>query len=258
MYSLCGEVKADIKVIFMYFEVTSTHHRKIMIMTRSILLASMLTIGIAAQAQDTRIEPIRRYEGTVEYQKTQQPCTILEFNYPSRDMDKAMEEYARKAGGRMGSSKGWNIAKGVKLDNRGGDFYDVYYKVEGKGKNEKATCTVYMIFAEPGENIVARPTNSSGVAITSVAASAAFLGGLGSHVGDFDMTKKLSEQEDLIKKAERKYNGLVDDGKNLEGKRTKLEKDIQDNANAQAEAQQELEKLKGLLEQLKGKKKGGS
>jgi len=227
-------------------------------MKRHAFLAVAILVAFAARSQSSKIEPTRKYEGTVDYQKTKQPCTILEFNYPYRDLENAMEEYVRKAGGRVSSSKGWNVAKNVKVENRGGDNYDVYYKVEGRGKNEKATSTVYLIFAQPGEDIVARPSNSSGEAVAAVAASAAFVGAVGSSVGDYDMAKRIGDQEDLIKASERKYNGLVSDGKDLETKRAKLEKEIQDNANAQAAAQQDLEKQKTLLEQLKSGKKGGN
>jgi hypothetical protein len=52
-------------------------------------------MGIQAQLP---IEPTRRYEGTVEYQKTQQHATILDFNYPEKDLENAMEEYVEKQG----------------------------------------------------------------------------------------------------------------------------------------------------------------
>ncbi len=67
-------------------------------------LTCLFIMGIQAQPP---IEPTRRYEGTVEYQKTQQHATILDFNYPEKDLENAMEEYVEKQGGKVKSSKGY-------------------------------------------------------------------------------------------------------------------------------------------------------
>lgn len=42
------------------------------------------------------IEPTRRYEGTVEYQKTKQHATILDFNYPEKDLENALEDIIKE------------------------------------------------------------------------------------------------------------------------------------------------------------------
>jgi len=221
---------------------------------KSILILAIVFMAFDVQAQTRSIDPVKKYEGTVEFQKTQQPCTILEFNYPANDVEKGLEEYGKKSGGKFSTVKGWTVAKGARLENRGNKYFDVYYKVEGKGKGDNAKSTVYMILAEPGENIIARPTNAEGIAIGTAVVSGAVVGGMGDQLGEYDLKKRIAAQEDDLKAAQKKYDNLVDDGKSLESKRQKLEKEITDNQNAQATQQQELERLKGLLEQLKEKK----
>jgi hypothetical protein len=226
-------------------------------MTRFFLLAAMLMTGFAVRAQAPNIEPTRRYESTVEYQKTQQKCTVLEFNYPSKDLDRALEDYVRQMGGKVKSAgKGWSVAKGVRLHKGDSRYYDVYYKIDGSGKGDRASSTMTFILSEPGENLVATAGDQdSRSAVASSAGAAAFFGGMGATVGEYDQNKRISMQEDEIKKAQKKYDQLVNDGKSLESKRTKLDQDITDNSNAQAAQQAEVERLKGVLEQIKSGKK---
>jgi hypothetical protein len=226
-------------------------------MIRFFFMAAMLMTGLASQAQAPSIEPTRRYESTVEYQKTQQKCTVLEFNYPSKDLDKAMEDYVRQMGGKVKSAgKGWNVAKGVKLHKGDNRYYDAYYKIDGSGKGDRASSSMTFILSEPGESLVATAGDQdSRAAVASTAGAAAFFGGMGATVGEYDQNKKISLQEDEIKKAQKKYDQLVNDGKNLESKRVKLDQDITDNSNAQATQQAEIERLKGVLEQIKSGKK---
>ena len=65
--------------------------------TSFFFFAIALTIFTGLKAQNA-IEPTRKYEGTVEYQKTKQPATILEFNYPEKDVENALENYVYETG----------------------------------------------------------------------------------------------------------------------------------------------------------------
>lgn len=217
---------------------------------KQILSLLLMLTTLAVHAQPKSIEPVKKYESTVEFQKTKQPCTILEFNYPAKDVEKGFEEYGKKSGARMTTMKGWNVGKGARLENRGNNYYDVYYKVEGN----KSSSKVYMILAEPNEDITRRAVDGNGVALAAVAVSGAFVASMGDHLGEYDLNKKIAQQEDELKAAQKKYDNLVNEGKSLENKRQKLEKDITDNQNAQAQQQQELDKLKGILDQIKSKK----
>jgi hypothetical protein len=210
--------------------------------------AMVLTIFTGIKAQNA-IEPTRRYEGTVEYQKTKQPATILEFNYPEKDVEQALENYVQKQGGKVKSNKGFNYVKSLKLHNRENRLFDVYYKVTGSGKGDKAKSTAYIILAEPGEDILLRDSsnsNSHAAAAASVGA-VTFFETMGSEIGDYDLDKKITEQEASAKKTEK-------DLSSLDKKRQSLEKEL-DNLRKDIETQTgELEKKNTLLAQLKEQK----
>jgi hypothetical protein len=208
-----------------------------------LLLAGSVTIAFAQPP----IEPTRRYEGTVEYQKTKQPATILEFRYPEKDLDKAMEAYMEKQGGKVKFQKGFNYVKSVRIHERENRYYDLYYKIEGSGKGDNAQSTMYIILAEPGENILLRDNNNAGKAAASVGA-VAFVGGLGSEVGSYDYQKKLREQEAEVEKAEKRRV-------ELEKKRDKLAKELDQTTQDLQRQASEVDKAKAILEQLKSGKK---
>lgn len=86
------------------------------------VFALIISTGIEAQIA---IEPTKKYEGTVEYQKTKQPATILEFNYPEKDVENALEDYVQKQGGKVKSIKGFYYAKDLRLHNRENRAFDV-------------------------------------------------------------------------------------------------------------------------------------
>lgn len=195
------------------------------------------------------IEPTRRYTGTVEYQKTQQHCEILEFRYPEKDLEKALEGYVEKQGGKVKTNKGFFYTKSLKLHNRENRYFDVYYKVTGSGKGDNATSKLYLILAEPGENILLRDPNANhaGKAAAASVGAVTFFGALGAEVSEYDLDKKISEQNEAIQRTEREIN-------NLEKKRQSLEKQLED-VRKDIELQNgELDKNKTILAQFVEKK----
>ncbi|MGZ5479740.1 MAG: hypothetical protein ACXWGZ_09105, partial [Candidatus Aminicenantales bacterium] len=122
-------------------------------------MVMLLAVGLCfmgAQAQDElikKIDPLRSYDGVVEFQKTRQAARIFEFNYPAKDLDKAVAGYLESRGGKVRNIKGVNVVKGILLHDSENKVYDVYYKVDGKGKGDNATSTLSVILADPDEDV---------------------------------------------------------------------------------------------------------
>jgi hypothetical protein len=210
------------------------------------VFASIISTGIKAQIA---IEPTKKYEGTVEYQKTKQPATILEFNYPEKDVEKALEGYVEEQGGKVKTSKGFYYVKSLMLHTRENRKFDVYYKVTGSGKGDKAKSTVYIILAEPGEDILLRDgssSNSHAAAAASVGA-VTFFSTIGTELGEYDLDKKIVEQEESVLNADKYLTSL-------DNKRQSLEKELEDLRKEIETQRGELEKQNTLLAQLKEQK----
>jgi hypothetical protein len=215
---------------------------------RILFLACVCFCAASAMAQSP-IEPTRRYEGMVEYQKTQQPATILEFNYPERDLEKALEDFLEKKGEKVKVHKGFNMVKNVKLHDSENRYYDLYYKIEGTGKGDNARSTMYVIVAEPGENILARDGKSHSAAKAAASVGAiGFFGAMGSTVGAYDLEKRIKDQEEEMQIADRKLT-------ELKKRKERLEKDLELNTQDINRQINEVDKQKTILEQLKAQKK---
>jgi septin family protein len=195
------------------------------------------------------IEPVRRYEGTVEYQKTQQPATILEFRYPAKELENAMEAYVEKQGGKIKQQKGFTYVKSMRIHERENRYYDMYYRIEGSGKGANAMSKIYVILAEPGENILLRSQQGDNAAKAAASVGAvSFFGAMGSEVGSYDLERKLKEQQEEVDKAARRKT-------ELEKKRERLLKELDETTQDLERQANELEKAKTILEQLKSSKK---
>jgi len=209
----------------------------------------MICCSLFAYAQ-APIEPVKRYDGTLDHQKTKQPASILEFRYPERDLEAALERYIDKMGVQVKSSRGLNYAKQVKFRADDTRYFDLYYKVEGSGRGAAANAILSVILAEPGEDILLRDPKNQEVtkATANSPAAQAFFNGLGAAVGIYDLEKRIAEQEDVLKKAERKQS-------DLEKRKQKLEKELSENAEDLKKSASELEKAKAVLEQIKAERK---
>lgn len=229
-----------------------------------VVLALVLSC-VGAQAQDEfikKIEPVRAYNGVVDYQKTTQVAKVFEFNYPAKELENAVQGYLESRGAKVRSSKGLNVAKTVSLHDSDNRAYDVYYKVEGKGKGEKAVSTLYLILDDPDEDLLLRGQPEPGVASTDAlpvfagTRALAFFGDLGTVVGDHEHARVVASSEDDLRKAERRYDSLVEDGKSLAKKKQKLEQDILDNIDSQNKQAAEIEKARQQLQRVKAMRKG--
>jgi hypothetical protein len=229
--------------------------------SKTLLLLAIVVCWVGAQAQDElikKIEPVRSYDGVVEYQKTRQAARIFEFNYPAKDLDRAVAGYLESRGGKIRNVKGLNVVRGVLLHESESRMYDVYYRVDGKG----GVSTLSVIIAEPEENILLRTQPQAGAASTDAlsvfgaAGPVGFFGALGTMVSDYDHGKTVASYEEELRRAEKRYNSLVDEGQSLAKRKQKLEQDISNNLDEQTKQAREVEKAKVRLEQVKAMKKG--
>ena len=65
---------------------------------------------------------------------------------------------------------------------------------------------------------------------------------------------QITDQEDIVRKEEKKANNLAGDADDLQKKKKKIEDQIEENIKDQARQKEEVEKQKVLLESLKAKR----
>lgn len=190
-------------------------------------------------------------EGKVDYQKKEQAALMVELPYPPGVVEDAIKDYLNKRGLKGNSAKGYQLFKGTRLDSLNGVDHDVYFKVERKSRKEKDASVVYMFVTKPNENPTQRlPAETSGLS-----SARSFLSGMVPSVDAYNLEVEIGAQEGEIKKAEKKYERLIDDGNDMQKRLKKLQENIEDNKKDQEKQKQEIEKQRGILENMRGKRK---
>ncbi|MEP7256115.1 MAG: hypothetical protein ABI666_10070 [Ferruginibacter sp.] len=182
----------------------------------------------------------------VEYQKTDREAITNEIPFPEDMIVKAIEDTLEKLGYKGKESKGFTVYKGVKLSALGSEAYDLYFTVDRKSKKEKDISQVTLMISKGFDSFV---TEKSDPGLVKNAKN--YLDSLRNTIAVYDLEQQIAGQEEVVKKNEKKASGLIEDADDLQKKKKKLEKEIENNIKEQADQQKELEKQKQILSTLK-------
>jgi hypothetical protein len=218
---------------------------------KRMLLGLMLLTAFALHAEAQK--PTKQYAGTVKYLKTEQETTIFEVPYPADQVEEGLKGLASKQGVKVREKNGFYEARNLVLKNVDHKKHDVYYKVEKDGKNGSK---VYFILAEPGEDLVNR-TSSHAALAGSAAGGAVILASIAPHLDEHDFNMVKLQQEEAIKKAEKKLASLQDEQSKLQKRLADINKELEKNGKDQNLAATELETKKSALAEFMGKRGEG-
>ncbi|MGC4100160.1 hypothetical protein [Ferruginibacter sp.] len=188
--------------------------------------------------------------GTVEYQKINRQAVIAELPFPEKTIRDAIEDTMQKMGYKGKDSKGYTVYKGVHLPALGNDLYDLYFLADRKSRKDKESSTLTLMITKGYDSFV---SDSSDSRVINNAKD--YMDSIRNTIAAYDLEQQIVAQEDAVKKADKKFTGLVDDAANLEKKKKNLEKDIEDNKKDQASQQAEIVKQKQILDTLRGKRR---
>jgi hypothetical protein len=207
----------------------------------SLILSLLPTCLLFAQAQ----------EGVVAYQKTQQPAAIIHLPYPSDVVNDAMDDYLSKKGTRSDQLKGFKSFRNTRLSENDTLYADLYFKVTRMSRDEKEKTTIYLMVGMPNEGIAQRNPSPS---ITTEQAKEV-LNQLAPVIEAFNLERMIKEQNELIIKEEARYKGLVKEGRDLDEKRSDIEKKISANRLDQEKQTTEVNRQKQALALLVDQRK---
>ena len=193
-------------------------------------------------------EPI---EGKTEFQKKDQPSAVIELPYHPDVVEDAIKNYLTKRGVKGNSSKGVQIFKGTKLSELDLSNSDLYFKVERKSRKEKDASVVYLFVTKENESPGARIEGDT----YGVEAAKSFLKEMIPSIEAHNLEVDISGQENAVKKAEKKYDNLTDEAKDLQRRLKKLEENIEDNKNEIEKQRQEIENQRRILETMRAKRR---
>lgn len=205
-----------------------------------LMLSCCLFTGVIAQTRSA----------TTEYQKITRPALINEVPFSAKTVEDAIEDSFLKMGYKSSSSKGFTVFKGVHIKELSPDALDLYFMVDKKSKRDKDNCIVTMMVSKGFDAFINDETDAE-----TFGNAKNYLDSLRNTIASYDLEQQISEQEDEVKKADKKNSNLKDEGKDLEKKKRKLEDDIKDNIKDQENQAKELDRQRQILETLKAKRK---
>lgn len=205
-----------------------------------LVFSSVLYFTASAQSELT----------TVSYQKTDRQAVMNEIPFPEKTIMGAIDNKMEQMGYKGKSSKGFTVYKGVKMPDLGNGEYDLYFTADRKSRRNKDNSTLTLMISKGNDDFATDKTDAG-----LMDNAKKYLNNIVEEITAFDLELQINDQQDLLTKADKKYNELIDDGQSLEKKRKSIEKDIEDNKKDQEKQQAEIEKQKLILETLKTKRK---
>ena len=190
-----------------------------------------------------------RYTST-EYQKQIKPAVAVDIPFPEKTVGDAIEDKLLKLGYKSSSSKGYTVYKGVRMAELSTDALDLYFSVDKISKKDKGNSVVIMMISKGFDSFVSDTSDAR-----LIENAKTYLVNLRDVVAAYDLELQINEQEDAVKKADKKYNNLVDDAADLQKKKKKLEDQISQNITDQKSQQDEIARQKQVLDNLKAKRK---
>ena len=186
----------------------------------------------------------------IDFKDARRPGIQNEYPYPEKTVSNAIEDKLKKLGYKSKDSKGYTIYKGVMLPELGNQPYDLYFKIDRKSKKDKDVAVVNMLVSLGNEIFI---SDSSDSRVISNAKT--FLDNLIPSIAAYDLQQQISNQQDAVSKAEKKYKSLQNNADDLQKKKKRIEQDIEDNTKDQKNQQNEIDTQKQLLEGLRAKQK---
>lgn len=186
----------------------------------------------------------------VNYQKAEHEAIVNEIPFPEKTIMNAIDNKMQQLGYKGKSSKGFTVYKAVRLTQLGGGEYDLYFSADRKSRRNKDNSTLTMLVST-GNDVFATANDNASLMDNAKH----YMDGITDMIAAYDLDQQVAAQIEVVDKATKKYNSLVDDGKSLEKKKKDIEKDIENNNKDQEKQLKEIESLKTALEALKGKVK---
>jgi hypothetical protein len=208
------------------------------------LLTAFMAVAISSiAAAQSRTE-------TVSYQKINRQAVVAEIPFPEKTVRDAIEDKMQQMGYKGKDVKGFTVYKGVRLSDLGSDSYDLYFAADRKSRKEKDYATLTLMISKGFESFVADSTDSK-----LINNAKGYIDSIKVMIGAYDLEQQIIAQEDVIKKADKKYTNLIEDGVSLEKKKKNIENDIAENIKSQANKKTDTEKQRQILETLRARRK---
>lgn len=199
---------------------------------RKLLLLLMVTL---LPRPAVHAQPVA-YQSKTQYQKAQLDAVAIDLPYSDDLADQTIKDYMGKKGLKGAGQKGYTLYHGIRLGDTASTMNDLLFKTERRNKDKNAS-TVTMLVVMAGED----PAKRAPGAPFPVEDAKVFLNNLIPAFIAADLELQIQAQEIVIKKAQKKYNGLQDDHSDLEKKIRNAQSDLDQNKKDQTQATADMQ-----------------
>jgi hypothetical protein len=186
---------------------------------------------------------------SVEYLKTKRDAVAIDLPFSENTVYNAIVDEFQKRGYKGKENKGFLVFKEVKIQEMGDKALDYYFLTERKSKNEKDATTLSLALSRNLDQFI---TESSDNIFND---AKKFLDEFRNTAYYYDIEEQIKGQQEVIVKSEKKLTTLVEDGKDLDKKKKKIEEQIDTNNQNQISQKNDVEAQKKILDKLKEKRR---
>lgn len=185
-----------------------------------------------------------------QFNKKDVPAVVGEIPYEENIVKNALDKNFEKMGYKGKKVKDYVLYSSVLLPELGTEPHDIYMMVEKKSRQEKGTTVVTFLISKGFETFANDVDDAALIGNTRV-----YLTNLRVVVAAYDLELQIETQENVLRKSEKKFENLTEDGVALLKKKKKIEEEIAQNNIDQAIQKNEKERQRQILETLKNKRK---
>lgn len=186
----------------------------------------------------------------VSYLKADRLAVTNELPFAEKTVMGAIDQKMGKMGYKGKDAKGFVLYKSVSIPELGKVDYDLYFAAERKSRKQKDNSTLTLLISKGNENFITMDGDAA-----LIVKAMKYVDSLMPDISAFDLELRITEQEEEVKKSEKKHSNLVDDAVSLEKKRKSIEHDIEENKKNQEKQLADIETQKQILETLKASRK---
>ncbi len=206
-----------------------------------LMLTVFLLFRSAVQAQP------QAYPAKTEYQKAQLDAVAIDLPYSTDLVEGTLKDKMAKKGIHGAAQKGYTLYHGLRLGDSSSAINDLFFKIDRRNRDKNAS-TLTLLVVMPGED----PAKRAPGAAWPADGAKEYLNDLIPAFEAANLDLQIQAQEGVIKKAQKKYNGLQDDQSDLEKKIRNAQSDLDQNKKDQTQATADMQNnIHGDNEEMK-------
>ena len=199
-----------------------------------VIITAMITLNVNAQS----------LTGITSFNKSPQSSLIYNLPYSDEAVSGGIETKMIPFG-KPRKMKGFLMYKNVRIPEISNDALTIYFGADKKSNKDNSNAVLTMLLANEGNRFYTTEENKE-----LFSKAAIYLNTFEPAVAAASLELQIKEQDEVIKKTDKKLKNLRDDKIDFENQKKKLESKIEQNTNDIIKQEQDVTKQKELLDSL--------